>query len=81
MDNRCFAAPVSQDGLALVEGRARLTLERGCLDMVKWIRDAGVHCVSCVKRSVRLLVLERAGVAARPQLSDAPPLPGAREGA
>ncbi|XQJ30331.1 tuzin, putative [Leishmania guyanensis] len=28
--------------------------------MVKWIRDAGVHCVSCVKRSVRLLVLEGA---------------------
>ncbi|XUY37147.1 tuzin, putative [Leishmania panamensis] len=91
MDKSCFAAQVSQDDLVLVEGRARITLERGYLDMVKWIRDAGVHrradrerlssvlyqrgwrvdrlyllgpsdvhCVSYVKRSVRLLVLERA---------------------
>ncbi|KAG5511321.1 hypothetical protein GH5_07570 [Leishmania sp. Ghana 2012 LV757] len=90
LDNSNFEAQLSQDDVVLVEGRSRFNLEKGYLDMVEWIRDAGVHrradreqlcsllyqrgwrvdtlyllepsdvhCVSYLRKMVRMMVLEK----------------------
>lgn len=43
MDNNTFEPQVSQDNVALVEGRSRFTLEKAYFDMDEWMRDAGVR--------------------------------------